>query len=175
MKGFAMLKIGEVGWIEKERPACVEVAKKYGADDFISYKNGTIEEQVMKHTNGEGVDRVIMAGGSVETFESAIKPLLHGDISLLKPVVVLSPRNYSKNMKEWEALYRDQVANAKIVVFSKCENESPEVLAETEKAIRNINPNAEILSRHYTKQDDEWWRSVMNILGEKKSSRLKLS
>ena len=22
MKGFAMLKIGEVGWIEKERPAC---------------------------------------------------------------------------------------------------------------------------------------------------------
>jgi G3E family GTPase len=67
------------------------------------------------------------------------------------------------------------VANAKIVVFSKCENESPEVLAETEKAIRNINPNAEILSRHYTKQDDEWWRSVMNILGEKKSSRLKLS
>ncbi len=22
MKGFAMLKIGEVGWIEKERPTC---------------------------------------------------------------------------------------------------------------------------------------------------------
>ena len=22
MKGFAMLRIGEIGWIEKERPAC---------------------------------------------------------------------------------------------------------------------------------------------------------
>ena len=22
MKGFAMLKIGETGWVEKERPAC---------------------------------------------------------------------------------------------------------------------------------------------------------
>ncbi len=66
-------------------------------------------------------------------------------------------------MKEWEALYRDQVANARIVIFSKRENESPEVLADTEKAIRKINPDAEILSRHYTLQDDEWWRSVMAL------------
>lgn len=60
------------------RPACVEVAKKYGADDFISYKKGSIEDQVMELTNGRGVDRVIMAGGSVETFESAIKSLKPG-------------------------------------------------------------------------------------------------
>ncbi len=38
------------------------------------------------------------------------------------------------------------------------ENESPKVLAETESAIRNINPNAGIISSHYTRQSDEWWR-----------------
>ena len=32
----------------------------------------------MELTNGRGVDRVIMAGGSVETFESAIKSLKPG-------------------------------------------------------------------------------------------------
>lgn len=55
------------------RPACVNAAKKYGADDFISYKNGTIEEQVLSLTQGRGVDCVIIAGGSEETFSSAVK------------------------------------------------------------------------------------------------------
>ena len=60
------------------RPTCVEIAKKYGATDFISYKNGTIEDQVMKLTNGKGVDRVVIAGGTVETFESAVKSVKAG-------------------------------------------------------------------------------------------------
>jgi len=60
------------------RKICQEVARKYGATDFISYKDGTIEEQVMKLTDGKGVDRVCIAGGNVKTFESAIKCLKPG-------------------------------------------------------------------------------------------------
>ena len=60
------------------RPKCIEAAKFYGADEFISYKNGSIEDQVMEMTNGKGVDRVVMAGGSVKTFESAVKSLKPG-------------------------------------------------------------------------------------------------
>lgn len=60
------------------RPNCVEVAKKYGATDFVSYKNGTIEEQVLALTGGKGVDRVIVAGGGVQTFEAAVKSLKPG-------------------------------------------------------------------------------------------------
>ena len=60
------------------RPVCVEAAKGYGATDFISYKDGTIEEQVMEMTKGKGVDRVCIAGGTVQTFESAIKSLKPG-------------------------------------------------------------------------------------------------
>ncbi|KAG4085971.1 NADP-dependent alcohol dehydrogenase [Neocallimastix lanati (nom. inval.)] len=60
------------------RKVCQDVARKYGATDFISYKNGTIEEQVMKLTDGKGVDRVCIAGGTVKTFESAIKCLKPG-------------------------------------------------------------------------------------------------
>ncbi|MBQ7612326.1 MAG: NAD(P)-dependent alcohol dehydrogenase [Spirochaetaceae bacterium] len=60
------------------RPKCVEAAKFYGADEFISYKNGKIEDQVLQMTNGKGVDKVIVAGGGVETFESAVKSVKAG-------------------------------------------------------------------------------------------------
>lgn len=60
------------------RPVCVEAAKGYGATDFISYKDGPIAEQVMKLTNGKGVDKVIIAGGECETFEQAIDCLKPG-------------------------------------------------------------------------------------------------
>ena len=60
------------------RPNCVAAAKKYGATEFVSYKNGTIEEQVLEMTHGKGVDKVIIAGGTVETFESAVKSLKPG-------------------------------------------------------------------------------------------------
>lgn len=60
------------------RPACVEAAKIYGATDFISYKNGSIDEQVLDMTKGQGVDKVIIAGGDCDTFEPAIKALKPG-------------------------------------------------------------------------------------------------
>lgn len=60
------------------RPVCVEAAKKYGASDIINYKNGPIEDQVMRLTDGKGVDRVIIAGGTVDTFASAVKALKPG-------------------------------------------------------------------------------------------------
>ena len=60
------------------RPVCVEAAVKYGATDFISYKNGPIAEQVLKLTNGKGVDKVIVAGGECETFEQAVDCLKPG-------------------------------------------------------------------------------------------------
>ncbi len=60
------------------RPNCREVAKLYGATEFISYKEGPIDEQVLAMTNGKGVDKAIIAGGSVETFEPVIKCLKAG-------------------------------------------------------------------------------------------------
>ena len=101
--------------------------------------------------------------GKLSNIINNLKPMLHGDISLLNPIVVIAPRSYHRNMQEWEELYKDQVANAKTVVFSKCENEDPDVLAATEAAIKEINPNADIISNHYSGQSDEWWRSLMSL------------
>ena len=55
------------------RPVCVEAARKYGATDFVNYKNGPIFQQVLDMTDGKGVDKGIIAGGGVETFAEAVK------------------------------------------------------------------------------------------------------
>ena len=53
-------------------------AKEYGASEFISYKDGPIADQVLEMTNGRGVDKVLIAGGNVKTFEDAVKALKPG-------------------------------------------------------------------------------------------------
>jgi G3E family GTPase len=92
-----------------------------------------------------------------------LKPILHDNISLLKPVVVLSPGNYAANMREWSDLYKDQVAFAQKIIFSKCEREAPEIMEQTAAKIRAINPDAEIADVHYSRMSDEWWRDIMEV------------
>lgn len=60
------------------RPVCVQVAKEYGATDIIDYHDGDIAEQIMEKTHGKGVDKVVIAGGNVDTFIQAIKMLKPG-------------------------------------------------------------------------------------------------
>jgi len=58
------------------RPNCVALAKEFGATDIIDYHNGDIAEQVISKVGL--VDRVIIAGGNVDTFAQAIKMLKAG-------------------------------------------------------------------------------------------------
>ncbi|OVE68805.1 NAD(P)-dependent alcohol dehydrogenase [Clostridium diolis] len=88
LMGIAGAKLRGAGRIigVGSRPVCVEVAKFYGATDIVNYKNGDIVDQVMKLTNGKGVDRVIMAGGGSETLAQAV--------SMVKPGGIISNINY---------------------------------------------------------------------------------
>ena len=53
------------------RPNCVKIAREYGANEIVSYKDGDIVQQVKEMTNG-GADKVILAGGGAETFQQAV-------------------------------------------------------------------------------------------------------
>jgi G3E family GTPase len=101
--------------------------------------------------------------GRLSSILNNLKPIVNDKISLLNPIVVLSPRTYSENMAEWPQLYTDQVANAGVVVFSKCEHEDPAFLDDVTTKIRSINPNAEIVSEHYSQRPDDWWRGLVNL------------
>ena len=60
------------------RPICVEAARSYGASNFISYKNGPIDEQVLELTHRKGVDCAIIAGGDTDTFIPVVRALKPG-------------------------------------------------------------------------------------------------
>lgn len=60
------------------REVCREAAAFYGATELIGYKEGPIDAQVMKMTDGKGVDKIIIAGGTVDTFSEAVKCLKPG-------------------------------------------------------------------------------------------------
>lgn len=68
------------------RSNCVEAAKAYGATDIINYRDGDLVEQIMEKTHGAGVDRVVIAGGDVDTFAQAVR--------MLKPGGVIGNVNY---------------------------------------------------------------------------------
>ena len=68
------------------RSNCVEAAKAYGATDIINYRDGDLVDQIMEKTHGAGVDRVVIAGGDVDTFSQAVR--------MLKPGGVIGNVNY---------------------------------------------------------------------------------
>lgn len=57
------------------RPNCIQIAKEYGATEIVNYREGDIVEQIMEKTHGKGVDRIVIAGGDVDTFDQAIRML----------------------------------------------------------------------------------------------------
>lgn len=101
--------------------------------------------------------------GRLSSILENLKPILHDNIELLNPVAVLAPRAYSSHMSQWPDLYSDQIRHAGIIVFSKAEQEDTALLEESVRLIRSINPDAEIISDHYTRQPDAWWRGLMNL------------
>jgi threonine dehydrogenase-like Zn-dependent dehydrogenase len=68
------------------RQVCIDAAKNYGATDIVNYKNGGIVEQIKEATKGKPVDKIIIAGGDLDTFEQAMK--------LIRPAGIISNINY---------------------------------------------------------------------------------
>jgi threonine dehydrogenase-like Zn-dependent dehydrogenase len=68
------------------REICQKAAVFYGATDPINYKDGNIVDQIKTATKGKPVDKVIIAGGTMETFEQAMK--------IIRPAGIISNVNY---------------------------------------------------------------------------------
>lgn len=75
--GAALLGAGRIIAVGT-RPICVELAKKYGATNVLSYKDGNVVEQVMEITHGVGVDSTVIAGGNGEVLTQAFDMTRYG-------------------------------------------------------------------------------------------------
>lgn len=59
------------------RKLCAELALEYGATNIVNYPDGDIVEQILELNHGP-VDKVILAGGDVDTVEQAVRMLKPG-------------------------------------------------------------------------------------------------
>lgn len=82
-------------------------------------------------------------------------------ITLLSPVTVLDGRSWERYRKEFPDILLDQITAAGTIVFSKMEGTSQEERGQLKQAVREINPQARILSDHYTQMDDLWWNQLL--------------
>lgn len=114
------------------RPDCARVAREYGATDIINYKEGDIVEQVLAKTNGRGVDRVLIAGGNVDTFGQAVKMLKAG--GTIGSVNYLGSGDFVKIPRvEWAAGMGHKRINAGLTPGGRYRMEKLASLVETGK------------------------------------------
>jgi len=91
-----------------------------------------------------------------------VQAVTYERIELLPPVVILCPQSFYEYVNDYPDIYRNQIENAGIVVFSKQENADPGFLDLIENEIRKISPDINIQKEHYSQMDAEWFTDIMN-------------
>lgn len=81
-------------------------------------------------------------------------------IRLMRPIVIVCPASYFANMQDYPDICESQIRDSGIIVFSKIENESPELIARVSAHIRTLNPDADILNTPYQQQDRSWFNAL---------------
>lgn len=90
-----------------------------------------------------------------------VQAVVYDRIELLPPVVILCPQSFNEYVIDYPDIYKNQIENAGVVVFSKHENADPGFLSLIEDEIHKIRPDLKIQTEHYSKMDKAWF---MNLL-----------
>lgn len=95
--------------------------------------------------------------GSLSNVIRNIQQIAYERISLLSPITILDASCYAPYMRDYREIFEDQLAAAGTIVISKGAFADGRDLEE----IRRLNPNARILTGHYTGMDPEWWTQLL--------------
>jgi G3E family GTPase len=99
--------------------------------------------------------------GMLSNIVRNIQQIEYERISLLAPVTIVDGKSFSRYIKEYEELYRDQIASAHTVLVSKMEHADGAELLALEQKLRKINPTGQIIAEHYTSLSMEQWNSFL--------------
>lgn len=91
-----------------------------------------------------------------------IKQIEYDRIGILAPITIVDGHSCKRYLNEFHDIYENQIKFAHSVLISKMEQATADEKQEIVNLLKVQNPNAEIISRHYTKQDEEWWTSILN-------------
>ncbi len=90
-----------------------------------------------------------------------IKQIEYEKIILLSPITILDGHSFDRYLTEFKDIYLDQINHAGTILLSKMEASSKEEIEGLHTNISQINQEAELISQHYSKQDDAWWHDLL--------------
>ena len=100
--------------------------------------------------------------GMLSNVMNNIRLIQYERISLLSPITILDGNSFDRYCQEFPDIYRDQIASAGCVLVSKMEGADRQTLEQLEQSIRQINPDAEIFTTHYSANPNSWWESLLS-------------
>ena len=86
-----------------------------------------------------------------------VKKIEYQRISILSPVTIADIYSCRRYLKEYPALYENQIREAGTIFLSKSEQASPEEKEEARQILTKINPTATIYTDHYSSLPEKDW------------------
>lgn len=99
--------------------------------------------------------------GMLSKIVENIRTIQYERISLLSPITILDGEHFEQTLREFPNTCRDQIQSAGTILISKKERAQREEYAYIKERIRDINPEAEVCSKHYSKMEDQWWEDLL--------------
>lgn len=90
-----------------------------------------------------------------------VKKIEYQRISILSPVTIADIYSCRRYLKEYPALYENQIREAGTIFLSKSEQASPEEKEEARQILTKINPTATIYTDHYSSLPEKDWLRIL--------------
>ena len=98
--------------------------------------------------------------GKLSNILSNIEQISYEKIECLNPILVISPRQIDEYLSKYSEVYLDQIKNAGIIVLSKIENYSKEMIEKAKNKITRYNKNAVIIDTPYQNMDNSFFNEL---------------
>ena len=91
-----------------------------------------------------------------------LRRIQYENIVLLKPLTILDYHHFETGRRDYGEIWLDQLQNAGTVVVSKTESAEVTALRALDDKLRALNPEAQLVTRHYSSLPDEWFLSLLD-------------
>ena len=99
--------------------------------------------------------------GMLSNVISHIKKVEYERIQILSPITIVDGESIHRYRQEFGEIYDDQIRSSGQVLISKMEKSGYEQRLSTVEQIKAINPDASIVSEHYTSMPKSWWDNIL--------------
>ena len=98
--------------------------------------------------------------GKLSNILNNINQVSYEKIECLKPILIISPNQIDEYLCKYKEIYIDQIMNAGIIILSKIENESRDIVLQAIEKIKRYNKNAIIIDKPYQSLDNSFFEDL---------------